>query len=89
LGRAFGSSDFRLALAARWSVGTTAIGSPPYGSFITIAQPAKTASDRPSAPAIARGTTIGRPRRRFGALCWPSGVLRSSVLTAQTLDHTR
>jgi hypothetical protein len=87
LGRGFGSSDFRLALAARCSAGTTAIGSPPNGSFISIAQPTRTASGRPSAPAIARGTTIGRLRRRFGALCWPSGALRSSVLTAQTLAN--
>ena len=69
-------------LAGPVSVRTTAIGSPPNGSSLSIAQPAKTASVAPKTPAATSGRAIPRLRRGLRALSRPSGALRSSSVIA-------
>ena len=70
--------------AARVSALTIATGSPPYGSSTNRIQPASTATQSASTPAIERETShIGTTKRVFFfCLRCPSGFERSSVDSA-------
>ena len=68
---------------------TMTIGSPPNGSSTNRIQPANTATQSPSTPAMARVTSgSGTTKRFFVFGFWPSGLLRSSVGSA-SVDKRR
>src|SRR6185437_11400392 len=81
--RAYCRSPPGLALAGTaggGAVATTAVGSPPSGSLAKTPQATTASPNRPSSAASSCGVFTGSAGRRF-FLCWPSGVLRSSVAT--------
>ncbi|MGY4341994.1 hypothetical protein ACVWW3_006900 [Bradyrhizobium sp. LM2.9] len=83
-----------LALSVAWGsrIASRVIGSPPSGSLLKIAKPAKATRNRPSRIASACMAVNGSRRRCFrrGLSC-PSGALRSSAVSVmrdpESLTH--
>src|SRR5581483_4985482 len=68
---------------AFWRMATWATGSPPKGLSPNMAKPANATRIRPSATASACMPVNGKRNRRLRrAVCCPSGVLRSSAVSA-------
>ena len=78
-------ADF--SAGAVWRIATRAPGSPPKGLSLKIAKPRKASRNRPISTAIAWVAENGsRRRRRFlRTVSCPSGVLRSSAVSAMFL----
>ena len=97
LGRGLGAAGWRAGGAvAAFSprrrgrrIAMRATGSPPSGLSPKMAKPAKTARNRPSSTASAWIPVNGSRKRRFRrAVSCPSGVLRSSAVSAMDLPES-
>ena len=74
---------------AGWRIATCAVGSPPNGFSAKIAKPAKIVRNRPSKTASACIPVNGSRNRRCGrTVSCPSGVLRSSAVSAMGLPES-
>ena len=83
-----GGAAFR-PLPAVWRSAMRAIGSPPSGLSLKMAKPAKATRNRPSSTASACIAVNGSRNRRFlRAVFCPSGVLRSSAVSAMNLPES-